>query len=197
MFLLLACTIKAPEPGPNDNDNTAPVASILLVPEVLTAGVDIVAATSVEDPDGDGIIWDYTWTVDGDVVQEGIQNWLAAGTAIKGEAVEVTAVAWDGIDESEPVSAGGVLVNAVPEVTSVVIDPADPVEGEALDSGVEGWDADGDVLDWDIQWLADGQDAGTEVPEDATLAGETWVCIAIANDGSADSWPAETYVVIQ
>ena len=196
MFLIIACTIKAPEPGPNANENTAPVASILLVPEVLTAGVDIVAATSAEDPDGDGIIWDYTWSIEGETVQQGIQNWLPAGTAVKGEAVEVTAVAWDGIDESEPVSAGGVLVNAIPEITEVAITPEDPIEGEALDCEVEGEDADGDDLTWDILWLVDGEEAGSEVPEGATVSGETWVCIAVANDGTDDSWPAESYVVI-
>jgi hypothetical protein len=198
-LLLLACTVKpAPSDLPNpDGSNSAPEASVALAPDVLTAATRIVAAADAVDVDGDVVVWDFIWSINGEVVQEGIANFLPAGTAIRGDEVTVEATAWDGIDASEPVSAAGTVENAPPVIVAVRIDPSDPVEGESLRCEADGEDADGDDLSWTTTFRTGGEDYGDEVPEDVTLSGETWFCVAVANDEEADSWPLDTYVVIE
>jgi len=196
MLLLIACTKGVPDTG-TQTDNSPPVGTVSLAPEVLTAAVDVVAATTVEDDDDDPVVWEFAWSVDGVVVQEGFQNWIPAGTAVMGQEVSVDATPWDGIDYGETVTASGSLENALPAVTSVLISPEEPLEGEALDCTAEGEDADGDTLSWTITWLVNGEDGGSEVLADTTLVGETWTCVAVANDGNTDSWPGEAFVVIQ
>ena len=78
MLLLIACTKGVPDTGTQD-ENSPPVGAVALAPESLTAAVDVVAATTVEDDDDDPVVWEFVWSVDGAVVQEGFQNWLAAG----------------------------------------------------------------------------------------------------------------------
>lgn len=197
-LLLLACTVKpAPSDLPNpDGSNTAPVATVVLAPDVLTAATNIVAGADAQDVDGDPVVWDFIWSINGEVVQEGIANYLPAGTAIRGDEVSVEATAWDGIDASEPVSADGTVENALPVVLGVRIDPNDPVQGDSLRCEAEGEDADGDELFWTTTFRTGGEDYGTEVPEDVTQSGETWFCVAVASDDWSDSWPLDTYVVI-
>ena len=201
MLLLLACSGPPADTGgtPNpDGTNTAPTAEVLLAPDVLTAATDIVAAASATDPDGDPLVWDFVWTVNGQVVQEGLQNWLPAGTAVRGDTVNVEAIAWDGIDVSDPASAEGTVSNAPPVIIGVRIDPEQPLAGDTLRCEADGEDADGDPLTWTTVFRVDGQNyPDAPVPEDVTQSGETWFCQAIANDGNADSWPMDTYVVIE
>lgn len=79
---------------------------------------DLIASPQGHDPDGDHLEFLYEWRVNGSTVDaEGAS--LSTGGLRRGDQVDVTAVADDGIDHSEPLTSQAVTIgNSPPEIIS-------------------------------------------------------------------------------
>lgn len=168
--------------------NRPPVAgSVQLSPVSPVTGVSQFAVPVGSDPDGDPITWRYTWSVDGAVVQASASAELAPRT--RGERVEVTAVASDGVDESNAVSFGPVTIgNAPPSLASVAISPQAPAITDTLSCVPSGWsDPEGDPPGYRWAWRAGGvvvpAHTQSTVAASAFAQGTAISCVAVPWDG--------------
>jgi hypothetical protein len=84
----------------------------------VRANRDIAANPRAQDPDGDLLEYRYRWFIDGDeVAADGPA--LTADHYQRGDQIELTVVAHDGEESSEPLrSAPFTVVNAPPQITS-------------------------------------------------------------------------------
>jgi len=113
----------------------------LEAPDGLAAGARIVASPQAVDADGDDLRFDYTWRVNGDRVPVDGPV-LETNELRRGDVVEVTVVARDGYEESEPRSSDPVtLGNTAPRIVS---SPSWKREGDTFRYQVEARDPDGD-----------------------------------------------------
>jgi Big-like domain-containing protein len=84
----------------------------------VTAGSDVTASPMATDPDGNDIEYRYTWRVNGNQVGDGGPT-LPASNFKRGDKIELTVVASDGTDDSEPLVSPPIEVaNAAPHVVS-------------------------------------------------------------------------------
>lgn len=104
-------------------------------------GTDIVASPRVDDPDGDDVEVAFDWTVNGESMDEHGPR-LSTDKLRRGDRVQVTAVARDGDDESQPATSKVVeIANSPPEILSHVKWERD---GKSFRYQVEARDRDGD-----------------------------------------------------
>lgn len=110
--------------------------------------------------------------------------------------------------EVTPPTPGGVggnndqVPNTAPTAPVVAVAPALPVTTDDLSVSivVNATDDDGDDLSFVYRWLRDGAVqadlTGPTVPADRTQRGETWSVVVLADDGRAQSPPAQAAVTI-
>lgn len=180
--------------------NTPPVTvSVALSPAAPTTVDDIVAVVEATDIDGDELAYSYTWTINGVQVQSGTDGRLLADLHVKHDEIGVTVFASDGT------AVGGTLVaepvtilNTAPLFTSVVTEPDEAWEDDALVCVADGWfDPDGDPETYEYVWLVDG----VEYEIGATIDGETFsesddvFCIATPVDDDASGLSLSSDVV--
>ncbi len=95
-----------------------------------------------------------------------------------------------------------ILINNEPSTPVVVIEPEEPVSGEALVATITeaAVDPEGDPISHRYDWYADGilysSTNSPTVPISVTLRGEYWEVQVYANDGYSDSTPGTATVTI-
>jgi hypothetical protein len=100
--------------------NQAPqVLQVVIEPlGVVTVEHDVTASPKANDPDGDDLDYRYTWTVNGDEVSEDGPV-LSREHYKRGDQIEISVIAMDGQDQSDPLSSDAIEVsNARPAITS-------------------------------------------------------------------------------
>lgn len=188
---------SAPEVREVSLVNEAPVIrGITLSPEQPTTADAITAEVDAIDPDGGELTYEVTWIIE-DRGLAGLGLELPAGNAFKGEVVKLQVIATDD-DGPEPLSsdpfvtAGLVVVNALPTVTDVAVVPDPPTRaGPAtcqftLDDPDPG---DADTLVAQIRWTQNGgRPAGADsetLPGTQLRRGDTLDCEVTPFDGVA------------
>jgi hypothetical protein len=138
-------------------------------------GHDVVASPRAIDPDDDPIEFEYAWRVNGESVGVGGPV-LSADHFQRDDRIELTVVASDGEDESEPLRSDGIsVVNSEPRVTSIpgTIDPdgvfrypvaAEDPDGDRrfvyrLKQAPKGMTID--LADGRVEWVPDPEQEGT------------------------------------
>lgn len=108
--------------------NSAPeVLAVELTPYAPTAADDIVATPHAHDTDGDDLSYTYTWYVDGNEVQTGPSDTLAAGNFAKHQRVSVEVVPFDGAASGSAFASADVeVINSAPVAVSAEISPTRP-----------------------------------------------------------------------
>ena len=194
-ILLFSCGDKSA-----DVTNNLPSApEISLSPNPATTMDDLQVSIIIDsvDPDGDEIDYTYVWTQNS-VVFENDTAILSSDETAKGDEWGVTVYASDGEGQGDSTSASITIDNSAP-VISVSIAPETPTTEDELSIVVENDDPDGDDLSFTYTWIKDGTDIGfsdTTVASSATVKEEVWTVQVVANDGDADSEPAEASVRI-
>jgi hypothetical protein len=85
----------------------------------VRADHDIAARPRARDPDGDALEFRYRWSVNGETVEDDDEV-LPASHYQRGDQIELTVVAFDGEDVSDPLhSAPFPVVNSPPRITSI------------------------------------------------------------------------------
>ncbi len=191
--------------------NTRPIISSVTLPEDSTKEVGITATITAEDLDEDELSYNYEWHVNGNPIADVTQDTLDTIYFVKGNEIQLTVIANDGDDDSEPLSSEVVTVqNTVPVLTTVTIADSqsgstDPIsrDNTVLCSSESSDIDEADTLVASYSWSVNGTEIGTEselvlssLPTSTLASGNTLVCTATVNDGSADSEPMETSVVI-
>lgn len=114
----------------------------------------------------------------------------------------VVVTATDGAGQQAFVSAVVELSNVAPSVPTVAIEPATPLEGEALQAVLvtPSVDPDGDAVSYVWSWEVDGSsqaDLTTDtVPAGRTVGDQRWTVVVRASDGAAESAEATATVVV-
>jgi len=201
--------------GPEVSDsvpvvNSPPVADVpALGPIVLTA-LSTAECTELTgtDADGDDVVVDVGWWIDG--VDIGATGPTLSGAFTAGDSVQCVAIARDDEEAGVPVpSEAKVVENTLPGAPVLVITPLAPMTVDPLECTLSApiVDPDGQPVSYDVTWLVDGGAAGISalgedenfalgVPASSTEAGEEWTCEAVASDGDGQGLAGSTSVVI-
>ncbi len=172
--------------------NTPPVMeSIELSPDPVYTVSTVVAVAKAEDGDGDAVAFNYAWSVDGSVVQDGELPALGGGLFSRGQVVTLTVTPTDGYVDGDPLTSDSLTVaNTPPTVASATVDPAVIYTDSILSCvGGEYLDADGDTEGTpEIQWVVNTLLVATGDTVDSSLfeKGDQVVCWVIPNDGTED-----------
>ncbi len=144
--------------------NTPPVATLALgLAPLVAEGELLTVAVVSEDPDGDLVSLEHTWTVDGEPLadQQGAQ--LSSAFFDKGQTVQVAVTPSDALEAGATlVSNPALVVNTPPSLDAVSLDPPAGTVETVFVCQPEGW-ADPDPADveqcW-FEWYVDGALAG-------------------------------------
>ena len=126
-------------------ENTAPsVASVTLSPNP-TMSTDLLTCSysGYSDPDGDGDVSRYEWSVNGSVVSKG--STTLQSVFGRGDEVECAVIPSDGIDDGTPVSSSIVITNQAPEAT-VFLSPTAVATDATVNAVTTTNDVDGDSV---------------------------------------------------
>ena len=200
--------------------NAVPVVdSITVTPEETSVGTTLTCAATATDDDDDVSIltYEYTWTITAPAstsdeedtgstnevdVSEEVGETLDTTSLISGSVITCSAVASDGMDESESLVSGDITLtgNTLPVIDSVEITPSEPIAGDVLTCEAVGSDYEGSALTYTYTWDIDGVE--TSAQSDGTLdttgleVDTVITCTVIANDGTSDSLPSNSDVTI-
>jgi formylglycine-generating enzyme required for sulfatase activity len=168
--------------------NSAPeVLAVSLVPDQPYVTDDVVATAAGYDADGDAIVFDYRWFVDGTEVQSGPSDTLPAGSFAKHQRVSVEVTPNDGVTDGTPfASTDATALNSLPSASTPAIDPATAYEASTLTCVPAGFtDADGDPEGWTYAWSVNGGAAGSTSTLDGAAfdKGDRVTCAATPEDG--------------
>lgn len=179
--------------GPSD-----PLVEIVPDPAYTNNDLFAVLTRFASDPDGDPVVYTYTWTVDGEVYAVGASTTVPAADTVKGQEWCVTVVASDGVETSGSDTDCLVVQNTPPSIETVTIVPETPTVLDALTCAYDGYfDLDGDPDASRFAWTINGVFVGTG----ATLTtgysgGDVVTCTVTPNDGESDGEPKQATVVI-
>lgn len=189
--------------------NTPPVAAdVVLSPSEPTVLDAITCVATLSDADDDAVTATYAFAVEGTPVQSGGDPVLSSGFA-KGDTVTCQVTPSDGTEDGAAVTGSTLVVNAPPGAPDVFLDPLAPGPGDDLVCTVEtpASDPDGDPLTYTATWTRDGADPagvattttwpGDTIPAAETVAGETWACTLVADDGEDTGPPGAASVTVE
>ena len=185
---------------------TAPAVDIIpaepATADDLTAIIDVEA----EDPEGGAVSYELLWEGGASGAQGGAV--LPASATRAGETWTVTATPSDGEGDGAPGRAEVTIVNTPPEAPVVRVTPEAPTAGVddlLCEIAAPSYDADGDAIDYAVNWSVDGgayADAvtsawpGDTVPAADTRSGGRWRCEATPWDGLEEGPSASDEVTL-
>ena len=197
-------------------DNLPPYSTIIdLEPAtpITTDELEALIIAESTDPNDDAVTLSYMWYKNDELQTDLTEAIVSADLTEVGEVWTVAVVASDGVLTSAESRRSVTIRNSTPMVTAslqwidgagnVIEDLDVPGEdamlsdfgGYALQVVAEGSDIDEtDELTFSYAWSVDGADAGNDediLEADAMDRGQAWVVTVTANDGLADSDPAE------
>jgi len=197
---------------PSDGEDGTPVDSKTLTiantpPVITSAGIGpsplyttstATASRAYTDADGDKLSESYAWTVDGSPVG-GTSGSLASSAFEKGEKVAFTLTVSDGTDSATRTAGPIEVANSAPTAPSTAISPGSPGGSDDLvcEITTASTDADRDKLTYSFDWYRNGSlwtgstdtttFSGDTIAASDTTGGDSWYCIAVADDGTDDS----------
>jgi hypothetical protein len=163
--------------------NTLPVVSVVsITPTSPGVNDPLVCSYGFSDEDNDADASTMEWTVGSTVV--GTDASLGAGILSKGDTVVCTVTANDGEDTGNSVNDSVTLLNSVPVVSAVSIDPSSPTVSDALTCSYTFVDDDNDADASGVTWTVGSTTVGTGTTLTAGNAakGDTVVCSVEADD---------------
>lgn len=179
-------------------------ATLSLDPVMAIVGEDLrcVIVEEAVDPDGDEVIHEVWWTVDG-------RDTLIEGDTVPGEELVADetwtchVVADDGEAEGPEVRIGTIITqpNRAPLPPLVAVSPSRAKQTDDLGCEVieDSWDDDGDAVSYEVAWYVDGRTTGHTdwtVAGTETAPGETWTCRVTPFDGQLHGEPGEASVPV-
>lgn len=179
--------------------NGAPGAPVVVVePERPRKADDLACRVTSHavDPDGDAVAYTYAWWRDERPVPAPAgsdPSRVDASRTARGQRWRCAATPSDGTLAGPPGTAERIIANTPPGPARVVIQPAEPREGQAVRCEIAGKseDVDGDQVKYRITWLRNGvaqpfAETSQEVPARLVRASDRWRCQVVPHDGTDD-----------
>lgn len=180
-------------------NNPPTLAEVRLSPTSPYTDDVIVAEAFTSDPDGDDVIVNYQWFVNGSKVTATTEELDGASFFDKGDTIYAIATPTDR-DESGAALTTSTLtaINSIPTAPDLVLDPVKPtgsedVVCEIVEASV---DADKDTLSYTFTWTVEGSlPSSTKtttytndtLPASAHNKDDVLICTVVANDGTENS----------
>jgi hypothetical protein len=187
---------------PKSKTNSPPVIrSVTILPENPTREKDLAVTVQGEDPDRDPITYLYQWVKnDAEMVGEN-RNVLQKGTFRKGDILQVKVVPFDGKVEGKPFLSNPVKVlNSLPIIQEVKIEPKNASASEDLKAVVKGFDPDGDFIYYGYRWEKNGMiipEEGKEILERNLIKkGDSIAVTVTPDDRDVTGVPKKSDVVV-
>jgi hypothetical protein len=199
----------------DDAPPTAPAVAFDAERPAVTAPLRVRITAPAIDPDGDRIVYQHRWSLDGEAVAvpDGTAAstrppyWTAASEVPaarlrKGQRWTVEVRAHDGEQPGPVARAATTIVNSPPPAPRLAFAPERPRRVDGLAVVVEqAPDADGDRVTYRYAWTRDGQrfDAPpdqAQIPRGVPRRGQRWAVEVVASDGEAESAPARQEVIV-
>jgi hypothetical protein len=173
--------------------NAAPrIVDVRFEPERPTVADSVRAVVETADAEGDPVWLRYVWEIAGASI-DGKSREISLQGAAKGARIDVTVVANDGKNESNPRSASTVIRNAPPRLERVEIEPgSEIVAGRPIVARPDARDADGDAIRFRYRWTVNGRqvsEEGAALSTEDLGRGDTVQVEIVASDASDDSEP--------
>ncbi|MFT7521271.1 MAG: hypothetical protein ACI9MC_003422, partial [Kiritimatiellia bacterium] len=152
--------------------NEAPsLDSVTIGPEDPKNGTTVTSTLGdASDADGDGVSYRYSWRIAGREVA--VTEELSASRFKRADEIILWVTPTDGYDDGEPVKSNVVTGgNNVPEIISLVLDPATPQTDDAIEAKITSKDLDGDKVGVSVEWYVNSKKVS---PTGAMLDGKTW-----------------------
>lgn len=181
--------------------NRPATVQVRLEPDQPAAGETVRAVASVRDAEGDETTLSYRWHVDGIEVGETGPE-LDLTEVRPGASIEVRVSANDGFSESQPATAGAWVIDRMPVIEGIAIDPPKSVyPGDSIVVTPTASDPDGDRVDFEFTWLVndepvDHEGEGHSFSTEGLSHGDRVRVRVVASDRRNDSRPVESEDVI-
>jgi hypothetical protein len=148
------------------------------------------AIVQCQDPDHDPVTNHYQWIKNGEEILGENTYILAKGKIRKGDLIQVKVTPSDGKVNGTPfLSAPVKVLNSLPVVQEVRIEPRVPSANDNLKVFVNGFDADGDSIQYSYQWEKNGvvlsEERNEFLPRGQFKKGDSIVMIAAPSDGES------------
>jgi hypothetical protein len=174
--------------------NTPPTAaSAGIAPALPKTADDLVCTGSGStDADGDSVNYQYAWYKD-TILQSGLTTGtVSSGLTAKGQVWECVVTPTDGTGSGPTGSDSVTIQNTAPTIPTISVSPSSPTTSDNLYCGivVDSYDADGDLVMYNVAWRKDGVPAGImgpSVSSSLTSKGEVWLCNITAHDSTDHS----------
>lgn len=134
--------------------NSPPVVtSVPFSPEIIHAGVDIVVTPIGSDADGDGMRFEFKWSVNGNEIA-GVTPVLKANQFKKKDRISLAVTPYDSSGPGQVFRSGGIIIpNAPPEFSS---QPGAYYKGQTYTYDAVARDPDGDSLVFELKQAPKG-----------------------------------------
>ena len=153
---IVGCTGEAPEKPAVDNTPPA-IRSVRVSPENPYTDMELKVDVNAHDPDGDPIQYQYQWMRNGRDIPGANEKTLTSDHFNTGESISIRVTPSDGkLQGKEAFSDSIRILNSLPKVTTVSIDPELPRRTSTLKARVEASDPDGDTIAFSYQWVKNG-----------------------------------------
>jgi len=165
---------------------SAPTVSISPNPASASDSLNAVIDVAAVDPEGDTLIYGYTWYRDGVLSTASSSSVLPSSATTRDELWKVVVVANDGIGDGDPGEASLTIANTAPTISSVTISPDPAGANDVLTCSYSGFsDSDGDSDITQLAWTINGSSAGTgSTLASGYVAGDVIVCTVTPYDGT-------------
>jgi hypothetical protein len=142
------------------------VTSANILPETPNIQTELHAMVQSQDPDHDPVTNHYEWVKNGEEIPGENAYILRKGKLQKGDLVQVRVTPSDGKVNGTPfLSAPVKVVNSPPVIQEVRIEPRVAYANDNLKALVQGFDPDGDSIQYTYQWEKNGVILGEERDE--------------------------------
>ena len=162
--------------GATPVDASGPGAQLMSPPALIVNTLPMIQSVSIDPPqgsvynafscvpsgwldaDGDPEQYDFTWTLDGQVVPGATLGQFWSAEFKPGNWIGCTATPVDDDGSGGTMGAAPVqIVNTPPSLEAVVVEPVDATTDSTLTCSPSGWsDAEGDPETYEVAWLVDG-----------------------------------------
>jgi len=183
------CTSESIQPGEAKNTadgartvqgNRPPhMLSANILPDPITLDQSISVRADAFDPDGDLITYRYQWRLNDQPITGETHAILSSVKLKRGDQLSVLVTPYDGMVEGSPSVIESTVVNSLPQVTKLLLEPTDVQVGTPIQAQVNATDADDDPIEYRFRWwrnnseVADGE--ASELSTEGFVKGDTVV----------------------
>lgn len=182
--------------------NAPPViTSVSIFPETPNIQADLNAIVQCQDPDHDLVTNHYEWIKNEDEILGENTYILGKGKVRKGDLIRVRVTPSDGKVNGTPfLSAPVKILNSLPVIQEVRVEPRVPSANDNLKALVKGFDADGDSIQYIYQWEKNGVVLSGErnetLPGGQVRKGDSIAMTATPSDGASLGIPKKSGTIV-